>query len=205
MNPTAPNQPRSPAPVPAGAGFYRLSVSDYHRMIAANILTEDDPVELLGGYLVNKMPQGFPHGSVIERLTEDLPRLVPVGWRARVQLPVTLSEGEPEPDAAIVRGDRQTYRTRHPGPPDFGIIVEVAASSLSEDRRLKGYYYAEAGIPVYWIVNLVERQIEVYTDPDPAATPPAYRTRTDYRPGQDVPITLDGQVVASIPAADLIP
>jgi Uma2 family endonuclease len=73
------------------------------------------------------------------------------------------------------------------------------------DRGLKGVAYARNGLPVYWIINLVDRQIEVYTDPDPAATPPAYQARTDYAPGQDVPILLDGQVAAVIPAADLLP
>lgn len=203
MNPTAPNPTRSPAPVPAGAGFYRLSVADYHKMIAADILTEDDPVELLGGYLVTKMPQGNPHGLAIEEMTDRLPGVLPPGWRLRVQLPITLAEGEPEPDVAIIRRPT-TPRTSHPGPADFGIVIEVAASSLSEDRRLKGYYYAEAGIPIYWIVNVEDGQVEVYTDPDPAADPPAYRTREDYRPGQEVPVVLDGEPVGTIPVAELI-
>ena len=65
--------------------------------------------------------------------------------------------------------------------------------------------YARAGIPVYWVVNLIDARVEVYTDPDPAATPPEYRTRTDYAPGQSVPLALDGQLVASIPVDDLLP
>ncbi|MGL6097374.1 MAG: Uma2 family endonuclease, partial [Fimbriiglobus sp.] len=167
--------------------------------------TEDDKVELLGGYLVNKMPQGFPHSNTVDLLDDELRRHVPAGWRVRIQLPVTLSESEPEPDAAIVRGDRKTYTTRHPGPADFGIVIEVAASSLAEDRRVKGLFYAQAGIPEYWVVNVAERVVEVYTDPDPAATPPAYRTRTDFVPGQDVPIVLDGTEVGRVPVADLLP
>ncbi|MBX9583920.1 MAG: Uma2 family endonuclease [Gemmataceae bacterium] len=205
MNPTTHNPARPPAVIPAGAGFYRLSVADYHRMIAADILTEDDPVELLGGYLVTKMPQGTPHGNTLDRLADDLRSVTPAGWRTRVQLPITLAESEPEPDVAVVRGDRQTFAGRHPGPTDFGVVFEVAASSLSEDRRVKGCYYAEAGIPVYWIVNLEDGLVEVYTDPNPAATPPAYRSRVDYRPGQDVPVVLDGQPVGAIPVAELIP
>lgn len=204
MNPTTLTPSGGPAVVPAGAGFYRMTVDQYHRMIAADILTEDDPVELLGGYLVAKMPQGNPHGLAIEELTDRLPRLLPPGWRLRVQLPITLPESEPEPDVAVVR--RPTApRTGHPGPADFGIVIEVAASSLAEDRRVKGCYYAEAGIPVYWIINVNDRVVEVYSDPDPAANPPAYRVRKDYRPGDDVPIALDGQVAGHIPAADLLP
>jgi hypothetical protein len=75
----------------------------------------------------------------------------------------------------------------------------IAANTFTEDDR------AQAGIPVYWIVNLQDGQIEVYTDPDPAATPPAYGNRTDYRPGQGVPVVLDAVTVAHIPAADLHP
>jgi Uma2 family endonuclease len=205
MNPTTNSPVHPPAGVPAAAGFYRLTVDQYHRMIAANTFTEDDRVELLGGYLVNKMPQNTPHSSTLDRLAEDVRGLVPAGWRVRVQLPVTLAESEPEPDAAVVRGDRRAFDTRHPGPEDFGVVIEVADSSLADDRRVKGLYYAEAGIPVYWVVNIPDRQVEVYADPNPAATPPGYRTRTDYRPGDAVPVVLDGQPVGSVPVADLIP
>ena len=189
----------------AGPGFYKLSVAQYHRMIAADTFTEDDRVELLGGYLVNKMPQGTPHSNTVDLLADDLRGLVPFGWRVRVQLPVTLAESEPEPDIALVRGDRRTYATRQPGPADFGVVVEVAVSSLAEDRRQKGLYYAHAGIPIYWVVNVAGRVVEVYTDPDPAVDPPAYRVRTDYLPGQDVPLILDGGEVARVPVAALLP
>src|SRR5439155_15243835 len=164
-----------------------------------------DRVELLEGYVVTKMPQNTPHGGAVARLTVRVPRRLPAGWTIRPQLPVTLSGSEPEPDLAVVRGDETSYDTRHPGPSDFGILIEVADSSLLTDRRDKGRIYARESIPVYWIVNLVDRQVEVYTDPDPAASPPAYRTRTDYRPGDAVPIALDGQPAGSIPVADLIP
>lgn len=185
--------------------FFRLSVDEYHDMIRNNILTTEDRVELLDGYLVIKMPQNDPHHSTVQRLTEDLVRLTPSGWRARIQLPITLANSEPEPDGAVVRGDRRSFDHRKPKAADFGVVVEVADSSLALDRREKGRLYAEAGIPVYWIVNLIDQQVEVYTDPDPAADPPAYRARTDYAPGQSVPLVLDGQTVASIPVADLLP
>ncbi|HVK17875.1 MAG TPA: Uma2 family endonuclease, partial [Fimbriiglobus sp.] len=94
---------------------------------------------------------------------------------------------------------------RHPGAGDIGIIIEVSDSTLAFDRRDKGRIYARAGIPVYWVVNVADRQVEVYTDPQPGATPPAYAARTDYPPGQNVPIVLDGQVAATISAADLLP
>lgn len=185
--------------------FRRISVAEYHELIRLNFLTTDDKIELIDGYMVNKMPQNDPHHSTVGRLTEDLVRLVPNGWRVRVQLPITLANSEPEPDGAVVRGDRRTYDQRAPAGSDFGIVVEIAESSLRFDRVIKLPLYAAAGIPVYWIVNLIDSQVEVYTDPDPTADPPAYRTRTDYAPGQDVPLVLDGQAVATIPVADLLP
>ena len=195
-----------PGLLPA-SGFYRLSVGEYHAMIRAGILTPEDRVELLDGYLVAKMPQNPPHSSTVGRLTEDLARLVPAGWRLRIQLPVTLTAGEnePEPDAALVRGDRRAFDARNPTPADFGVVFEVADTSLVSDRRAKGILYASSGIPVYWIVNIPDAQVEVYTDPDPAATPPAYRTRADYRAGQGVPVVLGGQVVGTVAASDLLP
>ena len=127
------------------------------------------------------------------------------GWQVRIELPVTLANSEPEPDGAVVRGDRRTFDQRAPTGSDFGVVVEVGESSLRFDRRIKLPLYAAAGIPVYWIVNLIDSHVEVYTDPDPAAEPPAYCTRTDYAPGQDVPLVLDGNPVATIPVSDLLP
>ena len=195
-----------PGLLPA-SGFYRLSVGEYHAMIRAGILTPEDRVELLDGYLVAKMPQNPPHSSTVGRLTEDLARLVPAGWRLRIQLPVTLTvgENEPEPDAALVRGDRRAFDARNPAPTDFGVVFEVADSSLVFDRRAKAILYASSGLPIYWIVNIPDAQVEVYTDPDPAALPPAYQTRTDYRAGQGVPVVLEGQVVGTVAASDLLP
>jgi Uma2 family endonuclease len=201
--------PNSPPPAQALlaslATFRRFTVAEYHEMIRLGVLTTEDRVELIDGYLVNKMPLNDPHSSTVARLAEDLHRLVPRGWRARTQLPITLADSEPEPDGAVVRGDRRTYDHRKPGPADFGVVIEVADTSLRFDRVVKSEDYARAAIPVYWIVNLVDRQIEVYTDPDPAADPPEYRTRTDYRPGQDVPVVLDGAAVAAVPVVELLP
>jgi Uma2 family endonuclease len=201
----AQSQPTAPNPLDAVAGLFRLTVDQYHEMIRTHTLTTDDRVELLDGYLVNKLPQNTPHGSTVDRLTEDLNRVKPAGWRVRSQLPVTLSNSEPEPDAALVRGDRRTYDHRHPTGTDFGVLVEVADSSLALDRGPKAVLYARAGVPVYWVVNIPDRQVEVYTDPDPAANPPAYRTRTDFGIAGAVPVVLDGVTVATLPVADLIP
>jgi Uma2 family endonuclease len=205
MSTTTITPPPTQTELASVATFFRLTVEEYHNMIHNGILTTEDRVELLDGYLVNKMPQNNPHSSTVDRLTEDLIRLIPPGWRSRIQLPIRLANSEPEPDAAIVRGDRRTFDHRRPLASDFGIVIEVADSSLALDRREKSRLYAEAGISIYWIINLVDWQIEVYTDPQPTAAPPSYATRTDYRPGQSVPLVLEGVTVGTIPVADLLP
>jgi hypothetical protein len=189
----------------AALGTPRLTVAEYHAMHDAGLLMEGDRVELLDGYLVDKPTRNPPHDVALQRLTKRLIRLGLVGWEVRIQSAVSFQESEPEPDAALVRGDDTTFQARHPGPADTGIVIEVSDSSLLFDRRVKGRMYAKVGIPTYWINNLVDGHIEVSTAPDPAASPPSYGTQTDYLPGHDVPIVLDGVAVASIPVADLSP
>ncbi len=185
--------------------IYRLSVAQYHDMIRTGILTEDDPVELLDGWLVPKMPKNPSH-RVATRLTQKgLERVVPAGWYVDSQEPITTDSSEPEPDAMIVRGDTRQYLERHPGPQDLGMVAEVSATSLQRDRGSKLRIYARARIPVYWIVNLVDRQVEVYTDPTGPAEIPAYRKRVDYRGPDSIPLVLDGTVVAQVVAQDLLP
>jgi Uma2 family endonuclease len=187
------------------AGFRRFSVAEYHKLIEIGILTEEDNLELLDGYLVHKMSRNPPHDAALQLIQETLPRLLPAGWCLRMQSAITLSHSEPEPDAAIVRGNARTYSTRHPKPADIGLVIEVADSTLDGDRIDKGRIYAEAGITCYWIVNLVDRQIEVYTLPSSAAAVPSFAHRQDYRMGDDVPLLLDAAVVGNIPVRDLLP
>ncbi|MBX9623848.1 MAG: Uma2 family endonuclease [Gemmataceae bacterium] len=194
-----------PPPYPDFASFRKWSAADYHKMADMGLILEGDPYELIEGYVVEKPMKGDLHESSMRRLTIRLPRRLPGGYVHQIQGAVALGESEPEPDVAVLRGDETTCDGRLPAAADVAVVIEVSDSSLGYDRLHKSRVYARAGIPVYWIVNLVDGQVEVYSDPDPAANPPAYRTRTDYRPGQDVPITLDGQVVGAIPAADLIP
>jgi Uma2 family endonuclease len=116
-----------------------------------------------------------------------------------------LPEGEPEPDVALVRGDRREYVQRHPGPADVALAVEVADTSLARDRGIKKRMYAQAGISVYWIVNLIGRRIEVYTDPDRTSQTPDYRGHHDYEPSDTIPVVLDGVEVGTLSVAALLP
>src|SRR5215510_8038181 len=125
MNTTA-----TPVTYGLDASIARFSVARYQRMIEAGILTAEDKVELLENYVVLKMPRNPPHDGSVQLVSETLFPVIPQGWRLRVQLTVVLPDSQPEPDFAIVRGNARTYMARHPGPPDIGLVIEVASSSL---------------------------------------------------------------------------
>jgi Uma2 family endonuclease len=183
----------------------RLSLEQYHDMIRRGILTDDDPVELREGGLVAKMPKNPPH-SVATRLTRKaLDGVVPAGWYADAQEPVTLGRDEPEPDVMVVRGAPRQYVSRHPGAADLALVVEVADTTLQRDRTTKKELYAGAGIPVYWIVNLPQEQVEVYTGPSGPVGSPDYGQCLVYGRSDRVPVVVAGQQVAEVSAGDLLP
>ncbi len=93
----------------------------------------------------------------------------------------------------------------HPTAADVGLVAEVADSTLNRDRNDKGRIYARAGIPIYWIINLVDSQVEVYTLPSGPTSSPSYGQQQDYQAGSDIPLVLDGAPVASIPVLELLP
>ena len=187
------------------AGFRRFSVEEYHRLTAIGMLTEDDNLELLEGYLVLKMARNPPHDGTLHRVFKQLAKLLPAGWDFRVQSAVTLIDSEPEPDVAVVREDPDGYTTHHPGAADIGLIIEVSDSTLPGDRADKGRIYARAGVACYWIVNLVDRQVEVYTSPSGLSTSPGYVRRLDYRHGDVIALELDNKLVATIAVQDILP
>lgn len=144
----------------------RWTVEDYHRMIAAGILTAEDRVELLEGQIVEMVPQDPPHASNTSSFANDLVLLFSRKAWIRTQLPITLSpNSEPEPDIAIVRIDANRYRDRHPAPQDVFLLIEIADSTFQRDRNRKAKIYAEAGIPEYWIVDINQQQVIVLSNP----------------------------------------
>jgi Uma2 family endonuclease len=184
---------------------YRLSVSQYHAMIEHGILTEDDPVELLEGWLVFKMSKNPPHRIATKKLLRALERVVPTGWYVDSQEPITTSDSEPEPDVMVARGDTVDYPDRHPGPHDTAVVIEVADASLNRDRTIKKRAYARAGVPAYWIVNLIERVVEVHTDPTGAVDRPDYKTRRSFAENDSLVLVVEGQELDPIPVRDILP
>jgi Uma2 family endonuclease len=185
--------------------IWQLTVEQYHEMYRAGILDEDDPVELLEGWLVPKMMKKPPHSEATELIRRALDRQISEGWHVRSEQPVTLATSEPEPDVMVVRGGVRDYPDRHPGANEVALVVEVADASLQRDQVLKKRIYAAAGVTTYWIVNLLERRLEAYSDPSGPAEPPDYHTRHDFGPGDSVPLAIVGREVARIAVSDLLP
>lgn len=179
----------------------RFTVKEYHTLVQQGFFADDEAFELLRGYIVHKVSRDPIHDAVLEILAEMLRDRIPVGWRVRVQSAVTTSDSEPEPDIAVVRGRPQDHFDRHPSPSELCLAVEVANSTLVGDRVLKGPIYAESGVPVYWVVNVKERRVEAYTEPSGGA----YRQRTHYKDGENVPLSIEGLSLPPIPVSDLFP
>lgn len=183
---------------------HRFSVDQYENMALIGFLTAEDRVELLEGVIVDKMTQNPPHNVAIDLVRDALQDLLPKGWRLREQKAIRLKKSEPEPDLAVVRGPVTRYAKRHPVASDVAASIEVSDSSLSDDRERKGRIYARAGIPVYWIVNLVNRQVEVYTEPK-GGRKPSYQECQNYGPGESIPVTIAGKQVGTVAVDDLLP
>ncbi|MGO9155821.1 Uma2 family endonuclease [Mycobacterium sp.] len=180
------------------------TVDEYDRMIEDGRIGEDDQVELWDGNVVPKMPKGPPHRVGTRKTVQALERVIPPVWHVAKEEGVVLSLlRKPEPDVAVIRAELEYDSSRDATAEDCCLVVEVADSSLTVDQGDKLEGYAEAGIPVYWIINLRAGQVEVYTDPDQAAG--QYRNHVDCRPGQVVPVIIDGEVFGQIDAADLLP
>jgi hypothetical protein len=184
--------------------LYRFTVKQYQRLIEIGVLTEDDRVELLEGWIVDKMPHNPPHDGTINRINRRLMRILPDDWLLRVQSAIKLARSEPEPDLAVVRGPEDTYFRRHPVPRDIALLLEVADTTLLSDREYKGKIYAQARILQYWVVFLIESKIEVYTQPKGGRSP-VYRQRRDYGPAESVPLVIGNRELAQIPVSDLLP
>lgn len=183
----------------------RFTLAEYHRMIETGILIDGEPYELLEGYLLKKLSRGMPHDTALLVLHTRFMRVLPDGWEVRQQSAVTLSDdSEPEPDFAIVRGNETPFCDHHPGPSEIGLIAEVSASSIRIDQHDKGRIYARDRVPVYRVVNVEDRRIEVYTQPSGPGDTPAYAQRQDFLPDSSVPVVLDGQTVRTITVADVL-
>jgi hypothetical protein len=152
-----------------------LTVEQYHRMICSGMIEEGEPYELLDGIVVRSIRSGAGedpmtvnplHAWAVEALSSLNPKFTKHKAHIRTQKPISLPPyDEPEPDGAIVRGTFDSFLERHPHKGDVLCVIEVADASLRRDRTLKQRIYADSGIPIYVILNLVDRVIEEYSSP----------------------------------------
>jgi len=184
---------------------FRFTVAQYQKMISEGIISADARVELLNGEVVHKMARNPPHDTSLSLTEEELGAALSAEWYVRVQMAVVLGKtGQPEPDIAVVLAPIKRYFKQHPVLKDIGMLAEVADSSLLQDRRDKAPIYAGGRIPWYWIVNVADRTVEVYSNPKGGALP-EYRKRHDYKLGERVPVVLNGRTVGHVEVSKLFP
>jgi Uma2 family endonuclease len=159
-------------------GIRPLRRVEYDKLIELGMF-QDERIELLRGVLVPMSPIGAPHSATIDRLVRILVLALSDRATVRIQNPyAALDDSEPEPDLSVVPlGD---YDAEHPERAE--LLIEVAESSLSRDRGLKLHIYAENGVPEYWVVNLVDRRVEVYREPSSSG----YRVVRHFERGQSI-------------------
>lgn len=181
----------------SGVRRYRFSREAFERMVGEGVFPPESRVELVRGELLEMSPQGSRHFATIRLMEDALRRVAGRGLDVRVQGPLALSEIDlPEPDIAVVKGDARTYINSHPE--SAVLVVEVSDTSLEFDRTRKLAVYASAGIPEYWIANLIDDFVEVHTEPAEGM----YRSKRTYAPGDAIS---PGFVDATLAVSDLLP
>jgi Uma2 family endonuclease len=177
---------------------------EYERLVELGVF-DHEAVELIGGQLIVAEPQHTSHAVGVGKSADALRMKLPPGWIVRVQAPIALDdESVPEPDIALVPGSHDDYLDSHPERP--ALVIEVAESSLRLDRRDKGSLYARARLADYWIVNVVDRVVEIYREPHADSSAPygwSYASLTTLAPPAVVtPLALPSLRIA---ASDLLP
>ncbi len=183
------------APPVAEYERFRLSSDRYHQMIERGIFGEDERIELIEGGLVAMSPIGSEHSGVVDQLNEILVSQLARRAVVKVQGPIHLDDhSEPEPDVVLSKPRRDYYKRSLPQPADILLIIEVADSSLAYDRTVKMPLYARAGIAETWIINLIDRWIEVYRDPSTAG----YTTMLKILPGRAIAPQAFADVIVAV-------
>lgn len=167
--------------LPAEIKRHRFTVEEYHRMGEANLLSEDDRVELIDGEIVDMAPIGTRHLACVVALTHLLAEVSGGRYFVSVQNPVALGKrNEPQPDLSLLRTRPVPTAEGPPGPEDVLLVIEVSDTTLSYDRDVKLPRYAQAGIPEVWIVDLERRRVEAHAAPSTEG----YRASHEFGPGE---------------------
>jgi Uma2 family endonuclease len=185
---------------PETAQDYRLSLSQYQAMIAAGILSSEDRIELIHGRLVRKMSKHPPHEHARRRFFNQLNAILPNTLFWQTESPISCQDSSPEPDIAVILGPDDRFVEVQPSASDVVLVVEVSDTSLSLDLGEKLEIYAASKIAQYWVVDIPNRAVHVFTKPR-GGKKPTYRQQVTHT--SDIPLSLDGQDCGSIPFAKL--
>ena len=206
----APASVAEPAPVAAHASVpanrpWSMPLAAYEKIVESEVLSGFPGfrhVYLWKGRLWERMSINRPHVYGVKSVFLALHGLGLADYSPETEAPMAFrfTDSAPQPDVKVVRGRTKDFMDRMPTTADVPLVVEVADSSLAEDRALALAYAAEE-IPVYWLLNLPGRRLEVYAAPVAGV----YTSVTLFEPEQDVPIVLDGREVGRVRAADLLP
>ena len=179
---------------------HSFTLEQYHAMIEHGILTEEDKVELLAGKIIDMSPIGRFHSACVSELTYFfLPKWIGV-YTCRAEQPISLPDAsEPEPDFVIADFREDKYAEGHPLASNVRLLIEVSDKTLVLDRASKAEIYATAGIPEYWILNLIDRQLELYSSPNVATG--TYEVSSVVGEYDD----LDHPMTGKIPLTELLP
>jgi Uma2 family endonuclease len=197
-----------PLKAPPSDAPFDLTVDLFTRMVESGLLPPDRRVFLLNGRLYEKMAKTRAHGYVGARINMTLVPRLPAGWSLWPESTIELDPSNaPLPDFAVIRGTNPLEfdsPARYPRPADVGLLIEVAVTSLHDDLTVALERYARASIPSYWVVDVAGRRILVHTEPRVVEGRGEYARVEIYRPGQSVPLVLDGQEVDRIPFEELL-
>jgi len=192
-------------PAPAPRPQTRITVEEYRRLVATGVIPENGRIELIRGVLVERSTINPPHATSISRLRKQITRFEEQSVLVRIEAPIALSpDSGPVPDFAVVKGSEDDCEARHPGLEDIYLVIEVSDSSLAVDQTIKLQLYAEAKLPEYWIVNIPDRRVEVYTIPN-SDDVSSYLHRQDYQSNEEVPVVVAEQMLVTIPVHEILP
>jgi len=164
----------------------RFSVSDYHRIAEVTALGTNRRIQLLDGHIYEMSPIGSYHASCVDRLTRFFVRAADDDAIVRIQNPIVLPpDSEPEPDVALLQPRPDDYAARHPRAKEVLLVIEVADTTLAFDQEVKVPIYAQAGIPLVWVVALEDNCVHVYQTPEQGS----YQTHTIYERGSELPLS----------------
>jgi len=188
---------------------HRITVEEYHRMAEAGVFGPEPRLELLEGVLIDKMRKNPPHVLATNLLGDLFHHLRPRGSGYCISMgnPVTIEDrdGEPEPDAMILRGNLRDYTGRRRTPADVALVIEVASTSYAFDRSSKWVTYAGARVPIYWIVDLGRRRLEIHSEPAGQGETAYYGLTQILGQDDEVALVLDGREIARFAVREILP